>query len=148
MTDKQHVLNLQRQLTEMTAAFCQQHVDGEYQRLCRKLIDKMARKRTVPFLSGRLDIWAAAIIYALGSVNFLFDKSFLPYATPDVICNHFKVSKRTVAQKAKLIRDLFKLGYFNPEFSTERMAKHNPLARLTMVDGFLVIGEPEFRDSD
>jgi hypothetical protein len=47
-----------------------------------------------------------------------------------------------------LIRDLFKLGYFDPEFSTDRMAKNNPLAGLTMVDGFLVIRQPQFRDSD
>lgn len=68
--------------------------------------------------------------------------------TPDTICDSFQVSKRTVAQKATLIRDLFNLGYFDPEFSTERMAKNNPLAALTTVDGFLVIREPEFRDSD
>jgi hypothetical protein len=146
--DKQHLLTLQRQLTDMTAAFCRQHADAEYEGLCKKLIDKMARKRTVPFLSGRVEIWAAAIVYALGSINFLFDESFLPHATPDTVCNYFKVSKRTVAQKAKLIRDMFKLGYFDPEFSTERMIKNNPLAKLTMVDGLLVIGEPQFGDSD
>lgn len=142
MTDKQRVQILQRQLTEMTAAFCRQHADAEYEQLCKKLIDKMARKRSVPFLSGRVEIWAAAIVYALGSTNFLFDKSFLPHATPDTLCNAFQVSKRTVAQKAKLIRDMFDLGYFNPEFSTERMAKNNPLSRLRRVDGFLVIDEP------
>lgn len=142
MTDKQRVQDIQRQLIQMTAAFCQQHADDEYERLCRKLIEKMARKRAVPFLSGRAEIWAAAIVYALGSINFLFDKSFLPHATPDTICDSFQVSRRTVAQKAKLIRDLFKLGYFDPEFSTERMAKNNPLAGLTMVDGFLVLREP------
>jgi hypothetical protein len=148
MTDKQRVQAIQRQLTEMTAAFCGQHADAEYERLCKKLIDKMARKRTVPFSSGRLEIWAAAVVYVLGSINFLFDKSFPPHTTPDTLCDYFQVSKRTVAQKAKLIRDMFKLGYFDPEFSTERMIKNNPLAGLTMVDGFLVISEPQFRDSD
>jgi hypothetical protein len=148
MTDKQRAQTIQHQLIQMTAAFCQQHADGEYERLCRKLIEKMARKRAVPFLSGRVEIWAAAIVYALGSINFLFDKSSPPYASPDTICDYFQVSKRTVAQKAKLVRDLFKLGYFDSEFSTERMAKNNPLAGLTMVDGFLVIREPQFRDSD
>jgi hypothetical protein len=146
--DKQPQQALQRQLTDMTAAFCRQHADAEYQGLCKKLIDKMARKRSVPFFSGRVQIWAAAILYALGSINFLFDKSFLPHATPDTLCNHFQVSKRTVTQKAKLIRDMFKLEYFDPEFSTERMMKNNPLARLTLVDGLLVIDEPQFRDSD
>lgn len=146
--DKQPLQALQRQLTDMTAAFCSQHADAEYQGLCKKLIDKMARKRSVPFLSGRVEIWAAAIVYALGSINFLFDESFLPHATPDALCNHFQVSKRTVTQKAKLIRDMFKLEYFDPEFSTARMMKNNPLARLTLVDGLLVIDEPQFRDSD
>ena len=146
--DKQRLQALKQQLTDMTAAFCRQHADAEYEGLCKKLIDRMARKRTVPFLSGRAQIWAAAIVYALGSINFLFDKSFLPHATPDTLCDHFQVSKRTVVQKAKLIRDTFKLGCFDPEFSTERMIKNNPLARLTMIDGFLVIDEPQFRDSD
>lgn len=73
---------------------------------------------------------------------FLFDRSFLPHASPDTICDHFEVSKRTVAQKAKLIRDMFKLEYFDAEFSTEHMAKNNPLTRLRMVNGFLVIDEP------
>lgn len=140
--DKQRVQATQRQLIDMTAAFCQQHADGEYGGLCRKLIEKMARKRAVPFLSGRVEIWAAAIVYALGSINFLFDKSFLPHASPDTICDYFEVSKRTVAQKAKLIRDLFKLEYFDADFSTEHMAKNNPLTRLRMVNGFLVIDEP------
>jgi hypothetical protein len=35
----------------------------------------MSRKRNVPFLYGRMEIWAAAIIHALGSINFLFDTS-------------------------------------------------------------------------
>jgi hypothetical protein len=146
--DKQRLQALQQQLTDMTAAFCRQHADAEYEGLCQKLIGKMARKRTVPFLSGRVEIWAAAIVYALGSINFLFDKSFRPHTTPDALCEHFQVSKRTVAQKAKLIRDTLKLAYFDPEFSTERMIQNNPLARMKMVDGFIVIDEPQFRDSD
>ena len=142
MTDKQHVQDLQRQLTERTAAFCQQHLDQEYARLCQKMIGKMARKRTVPFLSGRREIWAAAIVYALGGINFLFDQSFPPHVSSDSLCEYFGVSRRTVSQKAKLIRDMFKLGYHDPEFSTEHMRQNNPLARLALVDGFLVIREP------
>lgn len=63
---------------------------------------------------------------------------------PDTVCNYFKVSKRTVARQAKLIRDIFKLGYFDPEFSTERMTKNNLLARLTMVDGLSSSVNPNF----
>ena len=142
MNDKQRVQSIQHQLTEMTTNFCQAHLDQEYQVLCKKLIDKMARKRVVPFLSGRLEIWAAAIVYAVGSINFLFDTSFEPYVSTDSICNYFSVSKSTVGQKAKLIRDLLKMSHFDTEFSTERMQQNNPLSRLAMVDGFLVFNEP------
>lgn len=148
MSDKARTQQLQQQLIQMTTGFCLQHADEEYAQLCRRLIEKMGRKRAVPFLSGQPQIWAAAIVHALGSINFLFDKSFPPHTTAETICEHFQTSKRTVAQKAKLIRDMFKLGYFDPEFSTQRMAKNNPLAGLAMVDGFLVIPDSQFRDSD
>lgn len=95
-----------------------------------------------PFLSGRTEIWAASIVYALGSINRLFDNSFPPYASPDSICEHFGVSKRTVVQKAKGIRDMFKLDHYDPEFSTEHIKQNNPFARLEVVNGFLVIREP------
>lgn len=142
MTNKQRVQAIQREITEMTATFCRHHVDAEYQELCKKLIDKMARKRAVPFLSGRVEIWAAAIVYTLGGINFLFDESFPPHASPDTICDYFGVSKRTVSQKAKLIRDMFKMGYYDAEFSTEYMKQRNPFARMELVNGFLVIRDP------
>ena len=62
--------------------------------------------------------------------------------SPDTLCDYFGVSKRTVSQKAKLIRDMFKMGYYDTEFSTEHMKENNPLARLALVDGFLVIRDP------
>ena len=93
-------------------------------------------------MAGRAEIWAAAIVYALGSINFLFDKSFPPSVSPDSLCDYFGMSPRTVSQKAKLIRDMFKMGYYDSEFSSEHMKENNPLVRLALVDGFLVIREP------
>ena|SRR5882762_6628425 len=142
MTDKSNVHKTQTKLIELTAAFCRAHIDQEYETLCQKLIEKMARKRTVPFLTGRIEIWAAAVVYAIGSINFLFDKATQPYVTTDAICEHFSVSKSTVGQKAKVIRDMFKMGYYDAQFSTKHMAENNPFADLTLANGFLV-----FRDS-
>ena len=138
MIDKRDVQKIQNSLIESTTAFCRTHIDQEYETLCQKLIEKMARKHTVPFLSGRIEIWAAAIVYAIGSINFLFDKSTLPYVSTDAICKHFGVSKSTVTQKAKIIRDMFKMQYYDPQFSTKHMADTNPFADLTLVNGFLV----------
>lgn len=139
MADKQEIEKIKNQLIKMTSEFCLANIDSEYEQLCRKMIEKMARKKSVPFLSGRIEIWAASIVYSIGMVNFLFDKSFKPYVTADQICDHFSVAKSTVGQKAKMIReDMFKMDYWVNEFSTQRMIKENPFSNLAIVDGFIV----------
>jgi len=85
MKDKTIIEEKAQKLLEMTGMFCREYLDEDYKQLCAKLIGKMSRKRGVPFLSGRIEIWAAAVVYALGSINFLFDKSFKPYVRPLMI---------------------------------------------------------------
>ena len=138
MSDRELIKQKKEALIEMTDHFADRYLDEDYKMLCRKLIDKMSRKRQVPFLSGRLEIWAAAVVYALGQINFLFDKNFEPYVSATDLCNYFRTSQSTTSQKAKIIRDMFKMRYFDEEFSTERMQKENPLKEFVMVDGLVV----------
>lgn len=111
----------QEQLVEMVSSFCDEQLDGEYKQLSIKLIEKMGRKHEVPFKRGKLEIWSSAVIYALGQINFLFDKSFEPYSTPDEICDYFGTKKSTVSNKAHTIREMFNLDPFDKEFSTKHM---------------------------
>jgi len=85
-----------------------------------------------------MEIWVAAIIYAIGSINFLFDKSFEPYVSAQDISDYFGTSKSTVSQKAKLIRDMFKMGHWDKEFSTTEMKESDPLSNMVMVDGLII----------
>ena len=126
MSDRKLVKQKKDALIEMTDSFADLYLDEDYKMLCRKLIDKMGRKRQVPFLSGRLETWAAAVVYALGQINFLFDKSFEPYVSATDLCTYFGTSQSTTSQKAEKIRDMFKMRYFDEEFSTERTLKENP----------------------
>jgi hypothetical protein len=124
-------------LIRLTDEFAKERLDEDYRELCQKMILKMARKRVVPFLSGRPEIWAAAVVYAIGSINFLFDKSFKPYATGADIADFFGVSSSTVSQKAAKIRQMFKLSYYDSEFSTRRMQKSNPFGGVLFTqDGY------------
>jgi hypothetical protein len=134
---KEHIKKVAETLNKMTIKYCDEYLDDDYKKLCAKLIDRMSRKRNVPFLSGRIEIWAAAIVYAIGSINFLFDKSFDPYVRGEDICNYFGTSNSTTAQKAKVIRDMFKLQYYHPEFSTKRMSENNPIADMVMINGLM-----------
>lgn len=85
------------------------------------MVQKLGRKREVPFKRGKLEIWASGIIYALGQINFLFDKSFEPYSTADEICKFFGTKKTTTSNKARDIRKLLKLKIGDKDFSTKDM---------------------------
>ena len=135
---KEEIKKKEKQLLELAGTFCAQKLDDDYFQLCEKLIKKLGRKRDVPFKRGKIEVWAASVVYAIGSINFLFDKTFEPYVTPDQICEYFAVNKSTVSNKAAQIKNMFRLWPFNPEFSTQRMNENNPLNDMVMVDGFIV----------
>jgi len=140
--DKPDIRTAKDGLLRLTQLFCKQYLDDEYWALSQKMIDKLSRKRQVPYLSGRLEIWAGAIIHAIGTINFLFDRATKPYVTAAQIAEHFETSTSTLGQKGKLIRDMFKLGHWNPEFSTKHMLDRNPFANLALVNGFLTTVQP------
>lgn len=129
---------IEKQLLELTGSFCTQNLDEDYYQLCEKLISRLGKKKDVPFKRGKIEIWAAAVIHAIGSINFLFDKEFEPYITADQISEHFGTKKSTVSNKARQIRDMFNMEYFDSDFSTQQMAENNPFNKLVMVDGFIV----------
>ena len=138
MTSKQEIKEKELLLLEMVGTFCTQKLNDEYLQLCEKLIRKMGRKREVPFQRGKLEIWAAAVVYAIGSINFLFDKSFEPYMSAEQISEFFGTKNSTVSNKAAQIKDMFKMWHFSPEFSTKKMTEDNPFNNMVMVDGFIV----------
>jgi hypothetical protein len=129
-------------LVARTSAFCRAHLDDECDALCAKLVATLRRKRVVPFATGRPEIWAASVVYALGQINFLFDRSKTPHTTPDTIAGFFGASKVTVGLKAKAIRDLLKLRPWGPRFSTAAMAASNPIRQLGTLGGFIAISLP------
>ncbi len=137
MTNDQ-VKERQKHLLELTGTFCAQKLDGEYFELCEKLIKKMGRKREVPFKRGKMEIWAAAVIHAIGSINFLFDKSFEPYIPSKEIHDYFGTKPTTVSNKARIIKEMFDMWHFSPEFSTSRMEEDNPFNNMVVVDDLIV----------
>lgn len=138
--EKEKIAAIKQQLTKMTRDFCISWIDQEYADLCEKLIAKMARKRAVPFISGRLNIWAASVVWSIGRVNFLGDKTFAPYLSLEEVAKHFGASKSSVGQKAGKICDLMKLQYYDLEFSTNHMAQQNPFLRMAVdANGFIHI---------
>ena len=122
------------EIAKMVTEFCNGKINAEYATLCEKMVRKLGRKRSNPLERGRLEIWAAAVIYTVATMNFLFDKSFEPYIPSSDIFNHFGTSSSTVAQKAAQIRTMLKLKqYWDPDFSTGHMLASNPFDLLRLL---------------
>jgi hypothetical protein len=125
-------------VTSLIDSFCEQYLNNEYVALCRKLAATLARKRPSPLLRGQPEIWACAIVYAIGSVNFLFDRTQKPSMPAEGLCEIFGVSKSSGANKARMIRDMFGMMPFDPHWCLPSRIDQNPLVWMLQVNGYMV----------
>lgn len=125
-------------ISSLTDAFCKEQLNEEYAQLARYLTAALCRKRPSPLSRGRVKSWAGGVLYALGFVNFLFDKSQEPHLTAGELCAGFGISTSTGAAKSKQIRDLMDLVQFDPNWTLPSNMDDNPMAWKIMVDGFIV----------
>jgi Domain of unknown function (DUF6398) len=126
------------EIFKLTDAFCAEHLDEEYGQLCRKLVAKLARKRPSPLARGDLRIWAATALYVIGGINFLFDRAQDIFMTGDQLSELTGVSKSTLNNKARQVRELLKVQHFDPEFSRRKLLVNNPIAWMVEFNGFIV----------
>lgn len=120
--------------------FCDKHLDEEYKQLSQNMAAALCRKRPSPIERGKTHVWACSIIYVLGQLNFLSDKSFQPFMLLVDVCKYFGVGESTTSAKAKDISRLLKIDFFNPIWILPSLFAHTPmgvladLSRLVDVD--------------
>jgi len=125
-------------ITNLTDAFCEKHLNEEYAQLARQATAALCRKRPSPLATGREATWACGIVYALGFVNFLFDRSQDPHLNAIELCQGFGVGKSSGYAKSKVVRDLLGMSQFDPNWCLPSKMDENPLAWMINVDGYIV----------
>jgi len=125
-------------IVALTDSFCREHLNDEYQALCRKLAGVLARKRPSPLLRGKADSWACGIVRVIGWVNFLNDPSQPKHMTMKDIDKGFKVSESNGAARTKAIRDLLKVHPLDVEWMLPSQVDQNPMVWMIEVNGLLV----------
>ena len=126
------------EIVALIDAVCREHLNEEYAQLARQATAALCRKRPSPLAGGRANSWACGIVYALGFVNFLFDKSQEPYLSAADLCAAFGVAKGTGAAKSKEVRDVLDMYQMDPNWGLPSQVDGNPMAWMIMVDGFIV----------
>ena len=126
------------EISRLVESFCHEHLNAEYSGLCRRLIEKLARKRPSPLASGKPSTWASGIVRTIGWVNFLDDKTQSPHMKLTAIDKALGVGESTGQGKSMLIRKMFKIRPMDPEWTLPSRVEQNPLAWMIQVNGFLV----------
>ena len=119
-------------------AFCLEHLNDEYAEVCRRLTEKLARKRPSPLVRGKPNAWACGIVRTIGMHNFLGDKSQKPYMKIADVSRIFGVGESTAAAKTSTIRNMLHLGPIDFEWSLPSRAERNPLIWMLKVNGFMM----------
>ncbi len=122
----------------MVDQFCRDHLNDEYAVLCRKLTEKLARKRPSPLLSGKPATWACGIIRTIGWVNVLDDRSQSPHLKLTAIDKTFGVGESTGQGKSKAIRSMLKIRQFDHRWTLPSRMEENPLIWMLEINGFIM----------
>ena len=122
----------------LTDAFCREHLNEEYEALCRKLAGALARKRPSPLPSGKPETWACGIVRTIGWVNFLDDPSRRPHLKLTAIDKAFGVAESTGQGKSKAIRTMLKIRQFDHHWTLPSRMDDSPMIWMLEVNGFVV----------
>lgn len=125
-------------IVKLTDQVCQKHLNEEYAQLARKATGALCRKRPSPLLSGHVNSWACGVVYALGFVNFLFDKSQDPHMNATELCAAFGVAKGTGAAKSRSVRDALGMVQMDPNWYLPSQMDDNVMAWMISVNGLIV----------
>ena len=93
------------QIVGRTDALAAEHLNLEYADYARRMAAALARKRPSPLESGQPRTWAAAILYAVGWVNFLSDPTQDPHVGTAELAEKAGVGQSTIAAQFAKIRD-------------------------------------------
>lgn len=122
-------------ISALLTNYCTQYLNDEYQQLCLHALEKLCRKRPSPLKNGRRNTWAAGIVYAIGSNNFIFDKSQEIHMTAKELVAPFGVAATTASSKAKEIKDMLKINYSKAEWCLPSQMSDNPMLWLVSING-------------
>ena len=117
---------------------CNAHLNMEYYDMSLKLLDQFLFLYADRLERGQAKSWAAAIVYTIGRVNFLFDPNQTPHLSAGELCQKFSISQGTASKKSTELFDLFDLMQFDPEWTLPSLIDNNPFIWMVMIDGFLV----------
>ena len=139
MKDKKEVIE---EVKSLITAFSKKNLSEEEEAICLHIWERLARKQKLDITRTGSDIWAASVIWSFCRANFKYEEGI----TLELLCSYFKNKRSTVGNKAGEISKMFRIDFFNPEFTTRNVQDQNPLNQLTTTEEGLIIPKDMYRE--
>jgi hypothetical protein len=125
-------------IVEITDRFSRENLNDEYAQFIRYAVAAICRKRPSPVETGKPNTWACGVTHAIGTVNFLFDKSQTPHIRTGELYKKFGVSESTGQSKSKAIRAMLGMRQFNHNWLLPSKLQSYPMIWMLSVNGMMV----------
>lgn len=97
--------------------FCAEILNSKaYAKICNKILNELGQHTSQPLSKGKINIWAASIAHAAGSINLLFSASSNPHISVDELNAYFETRPTTTNKKSLDLRDLLHISPYNDEY--------------------------------
>ncbi len=107
--------------------FCRDQLNKEYYNLCDDLFfDIVLENWTFDMEKYESNLWCASIVYAVGSINFLFDNSFKPFISQKDLSDYFEVDIKLMKINGRFIKNELDIKYFDDLYTTKYLNERNP----------------------
>jgi hypothetical protein len=123
---REFAATLAASVRELLDEFCQARLDDEYAVLLHQAVDRLSRPPS-DFTGGSPEVWAAAIVRAVGYCNFLHDAKQKPHCLTRDIDAAFGVKSSTASNKAARVREWLDMELDNEEWIRPSFQIHAPL---------------------
>jgi len=95
-----------KKINNLIHSFCDENLNNELEHYAINLCNDLDSRQGVNINRGKIEIWAASIIYAIARLNFLFDRENEYFISTDTICDYFGTKKSTTGNKATQIEKI------------------------------------------
>jgi hypothetical protein len=133
-----------RIIKELLGEFCYEILNSEaYTKICYKILDELEQHPDQPLNRGKVDIWAASITHAVGSINLLFSSSSHSHISVDELNSFFDTRSTTTSKKSLDLRDLLHISPYNDNYQVNEEQHDLPIDQMKGLIAQLDISEED-----
>ena len=113
----------QKEIKKLIQKFCLVELDKEQNRFAIDLLKLIISDPVLDIDRGKVNIWAASIVYVIARLNFSFDKESDTYISIDQLCDFFGTVKSTTGNKATQIEQAYEITPGDEDFTKPEIAE-------------------------